>query len=79
MPELLSKNPILRRKIDLPEKFGQKNTPYFPNFPLLPKRNVLVSDETTRELHPNKRVLFRRLANTGMEKKNLSETQVWRK
>ena len=32
MPELLSKNPILRRKIDLPEKFGQMNTLYFPEF-----------------------------------------------
>ena len=32
MPELLSKNPILRREIDLPEKFGQKNTLYFPKF-----------------------------------------------
>ena len=32
VPELLSKNPILRRKIDLPEKFGQKNTLYVPKF-----------------------------------------------
>ena len=30
--KLLSKNPILRQKIDLPEKFGQMNTPYFPKF-----------------------------------------------
>ena len=38
---------------------------------LLPKifwQNVLLSDETTLELHPNKRVLVRRLPNTGMEK-----------
>ena len=45
---------------------------------LLPKifwQNVLFSDETTLELHPNKRVLVRRLPNTGMEKKNLSETR----
>ena len=30
---------------------------------------------TTLELHPNKRVLVRRLPNTGMKKKNLSETR----
>ena len=45
---------------------------------LLPKifwQNVLFSDETTLELHPNKRVLVRPLPNTGMEKKNLSETR----
>ena len=39
---------------------------------LLPKifwQNVLLSDKTTLELHPNKRVLVRRLPNTGMEKK----------
>ena len=45
---------------------------------LLPKifgQNVLFSDETTLELNPNKRVLVRRLPNTGMEQKNLSETQ----
>ena len=45
---------------------------------LLPKifwQSVLFSDETTLELHPNKRVIVRRLLNTGMEKKNLSETQ----
>ena len=44
---------------------------------LLPKifrQNVLFSDKTTLELHPNKRVLVRRLPKTGMEK-NLSETQ----
>ena len=35
---------------------------------------MLFSDETTLELHPNKRVLVRRLPNTGMEKNNLSET-----
>ena len=38
-------------------------------------QNVLFSDETTLQLHPNKRLLIRRLPNTGMEKKNLSETQ----
>ena len=32
-------------------------------------QNVMFSDETTLELHPNKRVLVRRLPNTGMEKK----------
>ena len=40
---------------------------------LLPKifwQNVLFSDETSLELHPNERV-----HNTGMEKKNLSETR----
>ena len=45
---------------------------------LIPKvfwRNVLFSDEITLELHRNKRVLVRRLPNTGMEKKNLSETR----
>ena len=45
---------------------------------LLPKifwQNVLFLDEKTLELHPNKRVLVRRLPNTGMEKKNLSETR----
>ena len=45
---------------------------------LLPKiywQNKLFSDETTLELHPNKRVLVRRLPNTGLEKKNLLETQ----
>ena len=45
---------------------------------LLPKifwQNVLFSDETTLELHPNKRVLVRRLPNTGMKKKNLWETR----
>ena len=45
---------------------------------LLPKifwQKVLFSDATTLELHPNKRVLVRRLHNTGMEKKNLSETR----
>ena len=36
---------------------------------------MLFSDETALELHPNKRVLVRRLLNTGMEKKNLSQTQ----
>ena len=45
---------------------------------LLPKifwQNVLFSDETTLELHPNKRVLVRRLPNTRVEKNNLSETR----
>ena len=36
---------------------------------------MLFSDETTLELHPNKRVLVRRLANTRMKKKNLSKTR----
>ena len=43
---------------------------------LLPKtfwQNVLFPDEITLELHPNERVLVRRLPNTGMENKNLSE------
>ena len=42
---------------------------------LLPKifwQNVLFSDETTVELHPNKRVWARRLPNTGIENKNFS-------
>ena len=38
-------------------------------------QNVLFSDETTLELHPNKRLLVRRLPNAGMEKKNLPETR----
>ena len=38
-------------------------------------QNVLFSDETTMDLHPSKRVLFRRLSNTGMEKKNLLRTR----
>ena len=37
-------------------------------------KNVLFSDETTLELHAKKRVLLRRLPNTGMEKENLSAT-----
>ena len=43
---------------------------------LLPKnfwKIVLFSDGTTMELHPNKRVLVRRVPNTGIEKKNLTE------
>ena len=36
---------------------------------------MLFSDESTQELHPKKRVLVRRLPNTGVEKKNLSETR----
>ena len=66
------KNPIIHREIDLPEKFGQKNTLHFPK-PFW--QNVLFSDETTLELYPNKRVLVRRLPNTGMKKNNLSETR----
>ena len=72
MPELLSKNPILQREIDLPEKIWAKNQA------LLPKifwQNLLFPDETTLELHPNKRILVRRVPNTGMEKNNLSETR----
>ena len=69
---MLSKNPIIRREIDLPEKFGQENTLYVTKCFW---QNVLFLDETTLELHPNKRVLVRRLPNTGMEKKNSSETQ----
>ena len=45
---------------------------------LLPKffwQNVLFSDKTTLELHPNKRVLVRCLPNTEMEKNNLPETR----
>ena len=43
--------------------------------PKIFRQNVLFSDETTLELHPKKRVLVRRLPNTGMETKNLSETR----
>ena len=32
VPELQSKNPILRPEIAFPEKFGQKNTLHFPIF-----------------------------------------------
>ena len=38
-------------------------------------QSVLFLDKTTLELHPNKRVLVRRLPNTIMETKNLSETR----
>ena len=38
-------------------------------------QTVLFWDETTLELHPNKRVIVRRLPNTGTEKKNLLETR----
>ena len=47
-------------------------------YALLPNffwQNVLFSDETTPELHPNERVLVRRLPNNGMEIKILSETR----
>ena len=44
-------------------------------FPKFFSQNVLLSDKTTLGLHPNKRVLVLRLPNTGMEKKDLSETQ----
>ena len=45
---------------------------------LLPKifwENVLFSDKTALEPHPNKRMLVRHLPNTGMEKRKLSETR----
>ena len=45
---------------------------------LLPKiiwKIVLFLDGTTMELHPNKRVLVRRVPNTGIEKKNFTETR----
>ena len=49
-----------------------KRTRFFPqNF----QAKCDFSDETTLELHPNKRVIVRRSPNTGMEKKNLSETR----
>ena len=66
------KKPYLTAKNRLARKVWAKE------HALLPKvfwQNVLFSDETTLELHPNKRVLVRRLPNFGMEKKNLSETQ----
>ena len=66
------KKPYLTAKNRLARKVWAKE------HALLPKifwQNVLFSDETTLELHPNKRVLVRRLPNTGMEKKNLSETR----
>ena len=71
MPELLKK-PYRTARNRLARKVWAKE------HALLPKifwQNVLFSDETTLELHPNKRVLVRRLPNTGMEKKNLSETR----
>ena len=44
------------------------------------RENVLFSDETTLELHPSKRVLVRRLLNTGMEKKEfIGNPKIWRK
>ena len=66
------KKPYLTAKNRLARKVWAKE------HALLPKifcQNVLFSDETTMELHPNKRLLVRRLPNTGMEKKNLSETR----
>ena len=66
------KKPYLTAKNRLARKFWAKE------HALLPKifwQNVLFSDETTLELHPNKRVLVHRLPNTGLEKKNLSETR----
>ena len=66
------KKPYLTAKNRLARKVWAKE------HALLPKifwQTVLFSDETTLELHPNKRVLVRRLPNTGMEKKNLSETR----
>ena len=44
-------------------------------FPKIFWQNVLLPDETTLELHPNKQVLVRRLPKPGMEKKILSKTQ----
>ena len=49
---------------------------------LLPKifwQNVLFPDGTTLELHPNKRVMVRRLPNTGMEKEFVGNQKIWRK
>ena len=66
------KKPYLTAKNRLARKVWAKE------HALLPKifwQNVLFSDETTLELHPDKRVLVRRLPNTGMEKKSLSETR----
>ena len=66
------KKPYLTAKNRLARKVWAKE------HALLPKifwQNVLFSDKTTLELHPNKRVLVRRLPNTGMEKKNLSESR----
>ena len=42
---------------------------------LLASYSGFPTTETDLELHPNKRVLLRRLPNTGMEKKNLPETR----
>ena len=71
MPELLWKNPILRREIDLPEKFQQMNTLHFQTL----SGKMCCFGRETLELHPIKQVLVHRLPNTGMEKKNLSEIQ----
>ena len=66
------KEPYLTAKNRLARKVWAKQ------HALLPKifwQSVLFSDETNLELHPNKRVLVRSLTNTGMGKKNLSETR----
>ena len=62
------KKPYLTAKNRLARKVWAKE------HALLPKifwQNMLLSDETetTLELHPNKRILVRRLPNTGIEKK----------
>ena len=72
MPELLSENPMLRQKNWLATNIWAKEHALLPK---VFRQNVLFSEETTLELHPNQRVLVRRLPNTGMERKNFSETQ----
>ena len=70
------KKPYLTAKNRLARKVWAKE------HTLLPKifwQNVLFSDERTLELHPNKRVLVRRLPNTGMEKKFIGNPKIWRK
>ena len=68
MPELLSKNPTARNWL--------AGNVWANEHALSPKifwQNALFSDETTLQLHPNKRVLVRRLPNIGMKKKKVSE------
>ena len=68
------KKPYLTAKNRLARKVWAKE------HALLPKifwQNVLFSDETTLELHPNKRVLVRRLPN-GKEE-FIGNPKIWRK
>ena len=64
------KKPYLTAKNRLARKVWAKEHALLPKF-----SGKMCCFRTTLELHPNKRVLVRRLPNTGMKKKNLSETR----